>query len=97
MASNDLFLQGSYVEGFPNTVLESCFVGTPVLAFNAPGGTKEIIIHEENGYLVETEEEYEFYLNNRLNLSPKNIRDSVANRFNKRKIITQYETLFTGL
>ncbi|WKX76464.1 glycosyltransferase [Zobellia laminariae] len=31
----DLFLQGSYVEGFPNAALESCAVGTPVLAFTA--------------------------------------------------------------
>lgn len=94
MASNDLFLQGSYVEGFPNTVLESCYVGTPVLAFNVPGGTKEIIIHKKNGYLAETEEDYMFYLNNRLMLSPIDIRNSVATRFNTQKIIAQYETLF---
>mgnify|MGYP000064476028 CR=1 FL=1 len=43
IAENDMFLQGSYVEGFPNALLESCVVGTPVLAFNVPGGTKEII------------------------------------------------------
>ena len=97
MSSSDLFLQGSYVEGFPNTVLESCFFGTPVLAFNVPGGTKEIIIHKENGYLAETEEEYEFYLNNRLNLTPTEIRKSVTDRFDKLKIIKQYETLFTIL
>ena len=66
ISKNDLFLQGSYVEGFPNTVLESCLVGTPVLAFNVPGGTKEIITHEHNGYLVETEEDYLKYLNKRL-------------------------------
>lgn len=94
LSSSDLFLQGSYVEGFPNTVVESCFVGTPVIAFNVPGGTKEIINHKKNGYLVETEEEYEHYLNNRLVLSPKDIRDSVEKRFNAKKIVSQYETLF---
>ena len=94
MSLNDLFLQGSYVEGFPNTVLESCFVGTPVIAFNVPGGTKEIISHEINGYLVETEEDYLYYLNNRLVLSPKDVRDSVEMKFNKQKIISQYEALF---
>jgi len=93
MASNDMFLQGSYVEGFPNTVLESCFVGTPVLAFNVPGGTKEIIQHEVNGYLVENEEEYFFYLNNRLHLDAKNVRASVENRFDKKNILKQYESL----
>src|SRR5690606_22493671 len=53
LSENDAFLQGSYVEGFPNTALESCLVGTPVIAFNVPGGTKEIILHGENGYLAE--------------------------------------------
>ena len=94
ISSNDLFLQGSYVEGFPNTVLESCYVGTPVIAFNVPGGTKEIINHEINGYLVETEEDYIHYLNNRLNLSQKQVRDSVEMKFNQQKIISQYEALF---
>lgn len=94
MALSDLFLQGSYVEGFPNTVLESCFIGTPVLAFNVPGGTKEIINHEINGYLVETEEDYLHYLNNRLDLLPKEVRNSVEMKFNQQQIIHQYETLF---
>jgi glycosyltransferase involved in cell wall biosynthesis len=94
MSLNDLFLQGSYVEGFTNTVLESCYVGTPVIAFNVPGGTKEIITHGINGYLVETEEDYLYYLNNRLVLYPKDVRNSVEMKFNKQKIISQYEALF---
>lgn len=52
LMENDYFLQGSYVEGFPNAVLESCVVGTPVIAFDVPGGTKEIIIDGVNGFLV---------------------------------------------
>lgn len=94
MAQSDLFLQGSYVEGFPNTVIESCYVGTPVIAFNVPGGTKEVIRHKENGYLVETEEEYLYYLQNRLVFSPKHIRESVEAKFNKQKVVSQYEELF---
>lgn len=94
MSSNDIFLQGSYVEGFPNTVLESCFVGTPVLAFNVPGGTKEIIQHKVNGYLVENEEEYFYYLNNTLPLDPQKVRASVETKFAKKNILKQYESLF---
>ncbi len=94
ISQHDLFLQGSFVEGFPNTVLESCIVGTPVLAFNVPGGTKEIITHGENGYLVETEEEYLHFLNNRLNLAPEQIRSSVEKKFNKNTILKQFEDLF---
>lgn len=94
MALSDMFLQGSYVEGFPNTVLESCCVGTPVLAFNVPGGTKEIIQHQVNGYLVESEEEYSFYLNNALPFDPQKVRASVETKFDKMNIIKQYESLF---
>lgn len=94
MSLNDMFLQGSYVEGFPNTVLESCFVGTPVLAFNVPGGTKEIIQHQINGYLVENEEDYFYYLNNRLPLDPQKVRSSVEHKFDMKNIIKQYESLF---
>ena len=91
---NDLFLQGSYVEGFPNAVLESCVVGTPVLAFNAPGGTKEIIEHGVNGFIVETEAEYLDYLNTDIDWNPKVVSESVKKKFNKKNILHQYEQLF---
>lgn len=38
----DLFLITSEVEGFPNAALEALFLGTPVLAMEAPGGTREL-------------------------------------------------------
>lgn len=96
---HDFFLQGSYVEGFPNALLESCSVGTPVLAFEAPGGTREIIQNGINGYLVKNEEEMLSLLNN-LELIQKikreNVIGSVAKKFDKSIILSQYETLFTA-
>ena len=44
LAKHTVFLSGSYVEGFPNALLESCAVGTPALAFKAPGGLSLIHI-----------------------------------------------------
>jgi len=88
-----LFIQGSYVEGFPNAVLESCIVGTPVLAFDVPGGTKEIIIHEKNGFLVDNEELYLAYLKKRPLIDSKKIRESVLVKFDKDVIINRYENL----
>ncbi|WP_111640064.1 glycosyltransferase [Marinomonas shanghaiensis] len=42
----------SLYEGFPNALIESITLGTPVIAFDSPGGVCEIVKHAENGYLV---------------------------------------------
>ena len=94
LVEHDMFLQGSYSEGFPNALLESCAVGTPVIAFNSPGGTKEIVEDEVNGFLVEDEDEFLKRLNDKRNWNPEVIRESVYKKFNKNIILNDYEQLF---
>jgi len=96
IAEHDMFIQGSFVEGFPNALLESCVAGTPVIAFDVPGGTKEIVEHEVNGFLVNNndEEAYLKYLKDTREWNPSEIRNSVYRKFNKEKIINDYENLF---
>ncbi|MDP2527935.1 glycosyltransferase [Maribacter dokdonensis] len=96
LQQHDIFLLGSFVEGFPNVLLESCAVGTPVIAFNAPGGINEIIIEDINGYIAENQKEY---LDKILLAASKDwdiaeIRNAVVSRYNERKIIADYENLF---
>lgn len=100
LAKNDYFLQGSYVEGLPNTLLESCSVGTPFIAFNAPGGTKEIHESKVNGYLVENENEFVQKLkmvSKEANFDREKVRKSVMNKFSQEKILLKYESLLKGI
>lgn len=97
ISENDLFLQGSFVEGFPNALLESCVVGTPVVAFKAPGGTKEIVETDINGFIVDTEEEYLNILNRELHFDSNSVRASVLKKFNQEIILNQYEDLFQNI
>lgn len=50
-AAFDVSVLASMHEGLPNTVMEAMAAGTPVVA-TAVGGTKELIVDGETGYLV---------------------------------------------
>lgn len=100
LSKSDVFLQGSYVEGFPNAVMESCAVGTPVVAFIAPGGTKDIIQNNINGFIAENEDQYLEYLNQALYIKkwdPNSISKSITDKFDKRIILDKYEQMFTQI
>lgn len=100
LSKSDLFLQGSYVEGFPNALLESCAVGTPVVAFRAPGGTQEILENDVNGFLAEDESDFFKKINNALyakEWDSEKIRHSVYSRFNQEVILSKYETILETL
>jgi len=100
LTKKDVFLQGSYVEGFPNAVLESCVVGTAVIAFDAIGGTREIIKNGVNGIMVSSEEEFLNALKNIskiLEMNPNVISAHVNDKFNSSYVLKQYEEMFNSI
>ena len=100
LSESDFFIQGSHVEGFPNAVLESCSVGTPVLAFDCPGGTKEIIEDGVNGVLAVSEDDFYKKLQSLNDIPFFNrtvVRASVLSKFSSQKIIKEYENLFLSI
>ena len=99
LLANDIYLQGSHYEGFPNALLESCTVGTPVIAYNAPGGINEIVENGVNGFIVNSEEEFreKILLLRNKRLDPKTISESVTKKYSKEVILAKYEELFINI
>ena len=50
----DLLVSSSRYEGFSNILLEAMAIGTPVVATNCAGGTKELVIEGKTGILIPT-------------------------------------------
>ena len=97
----DLFILSSRYEGFPNVLLEAGACGTYSLANDCPGGINEIIepglngeIVSINNYKASAEKIKEILLKE---ISNDSVIKSIYSRFNKEKIIKQYEAVFAKL
>ena len=100
LTANDVYLQGSFIEGFPNAVIESSAMGTPILAFDAPGGINEIIEPNVNGHIVQNENQFIQKLNEYNNdypFNPKDVSHSVTKKYSKEIIVKRYETVFLDI
>ena len=101
MEDADLFLLGSYYEGFPNVLQEAGVLGIPVIAFNVPGGISEIIVDEENGLLVEDNDIIAFAAAIKIglvtNFDHNKIIETTKKRFSVNGIMPSVENLFLKL
>lgn len=101
MQDADLFLFGSYYEGFPNAVLEAIACGIPVVTFDMPGGIKEIITDGINGLLVKDDEFKSFASAVEKALSMpfnrKQVSEQALQKFSIPKIIKKVEEVLSDL
>lgn len=101
MAAADVMILPSEKESFGLAALESMACGTPVVAANA-GGVPELITDGENGFLFNNQNvdeaaekiirlchDQDLYTRIR-----QNAIDTAVNKFDRKKIINQYESLY---
>jgi len=87
--SGRVFLLTSTTEGLPRTVIQSLSCGTPVVASNV-GDLSDLIINNENGYLIEKSDEENFLI--AVSSILNNIQKSIKLSHNGQKIVnTHYD------
>lgn len=100
--SSDVLLLPSKIEGLPAVIIEAFYCNTPVVAYNV-GGISELVIHEETGWLVNSDDEAAFInavekikhlskdrLNSILNAAYK----KAVTNFNNEKIAGQFIDIY---
>lgn len=74
----DIFALSSRFEGFPNVLGEAMAAGLPVIAFDCPFGPADLITHDENGMLIQTDDIGSFASGLARLMDEKMLRDSFS-------------------
>ena len=100
MKEADFFILSSRYEGLPNVVLESYACKTPVIAFNMPGGTAEIVKDANTGLVVKdvnaSSLSKAIIKAKKMEFNKESLRDFCKENFAVEKIVKEYEDNFLG-
>lgn len=96
LSISSLFVLPSYREGLPNVLIEAGSYGVPLIATNI-NGCNEIIIHNENGMLVNKKDEKDLFEaiekcivdEQYYKFIKKNVRDSVIKRYDQKYFLNE--------
>ena len=95
----DLFINCSYFEGFPNSVVEALGSGLPVIASQSHGGINEIIKNNSFGYIYNNQEDLIKIINSFNNGKIKfNLKENIVKnhlkKFSISENIKKYSNVF---
>ena len=98
----DLFINCSYFEGFPNSVVESLANGIPVLASQSHGGINEIIKNKNFGYIYKNKKELikflnDFYLKKKKIYINKKETYNHLKKFSISRNVNKYSSVFNNI
>ena len=92
MHANATLLTSLY-EGYPNVLIESIAMNTPVVSFDCPGGPREIVKDGVNGYLAKHLDVNDFKKILNLLQTKFNYKDLWNEMKDIKKVYKQYEDL----
>jgi glycosyltransferase involved in cell wall biosynthesis len=98
----DLFINCSYFEGFPNSVVEALSIGVPVIASQSHGGINEILKGKEYGYIYKDDKNLlhqinKFYFKNKsFFISKKKIHKHLQ-KFSIKNNVKNYSKVFKDI
>lgn len=82
-----IFILSSDYEGVPNVLIEAMSIGMPVISTDcAPGGARELIVNNENGLLIETNNRTQLALAIEKLVNNKNLAEKLSQNAPKIKI-----------
>lgn len=102
--NSDLFVLTSHYEGFPNVLVESLALRTPVISTNCNAGPKEILLNGKGGILININDHLNlskkilsFFKNKNSLLKKMNYAIKKLYRFERKQHVVKYENLFNKL
>ena len=98
----DLYINSSYFEGFPNSVVEATHIGLPVIASQSHGGINEILSDGKGGTIYKNQEELKnsienFIKNPKKFLKKSKIAQQKSFKFNLKNHVKQFEKIIDNI